>query len=62
MSLQCGTIGGQAQGRRPARRIAVIGTTGARTERADYDAAAVADELVTAGLPPDYAAKLLAAV
>ena len=59
--VNCGSVGKPKDGD-PRAAFAVIGTTGARIERADYDAAAVADELVTAGLPPAYAGKLRAAV
>jgi putative phosphoesterase len=61
LSVNCGSVGKPKDGD-PRAALAVISTTGARIERADYDPAAVADELVSAGLPAEYAAKLQGAL
>ena len=58
-------LGGEAEGRRPARRVRrprrVGGELRVTIERVPYDAAAVAEEVRAAGLPGEYADKLVAA-
>ena len=59
-------LGGQAQGRRSARRLRACSRPTATTcaldiERVDYDAAAVAREVAAAGLPAEFADKLVLA-
>ena len=58
-------LGRQAQGRRPARRLRRARADGGRVvadiERVDYDAEAVAREVAAAGLPGEYADKLVLA-
>ena len=58
-------LGGQAQGRRSARAFAVLEAdapaASSTIERVEYDAAAVAQEVAAAGLPAEFADKLVLA-
>lgn len=56
--VNCGSVGKPKDGD-PRAAFAVVGVGSARIERVDYDAAAVADELVGVGLPSEYAEGLV---
>jgi predicted phosphodiesterase len=63
--VNCGSVGKPKDGD-PRGAFAILdleesGTVRARIERAAYDAAAVAEEVAAAGLPPEYAEKLVLA-
>jgi putative phosphoesterase len=55
--VNCGSVGKPKDGD-PRAAFAVIDPTGARIERVDYDVRAVAVQLISAGLPNEYADKL----
>jgi putative phosphoesterase len=63
--VNCGSVGKPKDGD-PRGAFAILdldesGTVRARIERVAYDAEAVAEEVAAAGLPPEYAEKLVAA-
>ncbi|HEY7632918.1 MAG TPA: metallophosphoesterase family protein [Thermoleophilaceae bacterium] len=58
--VNCGSVGKPKDGD-PRAAFAVLDPDGARIERVEYDAAAVAREVAAAGLPAEYGEKLLVA-
>jgi putative phosphoesterase len=58
--VNCGSVGKPKDGD-PRAAFAVLSAEGARIERAEYDAAAVAREVEDAGLPAEYGEKLVLA-
>jgi putative phosphoesterase len=63
--VNCGSVGkpkdGDPRGAFAILDLEASGTVRARIERVAYDAAAVAEEVAAAGLPPEYAEKLVLA-
>jgi putative phosphoesterase len=58
--VNCGSVGKPKDGD-PRAAFALLSADGARIERAEYDAAAVARQVEDAGLPPEYGEKLVLA-